>query len=144
MKKGKDFTGITVVYCCHDKEGNILLAKRSTNCRDEHGRWDTGGGGVEFGDKVIDTLRKEITEEYCTEVLDFEFLGYRDVHREHQGEKTHWVALDFKVLVDKDKVKIGEPHKFDDIGWFKLNELPKDLHSQLPTLFEKYKDRIFN
>jgi 8-oxo-dGTP diphosphatase len=143
MKKGVDFTGITVVYCCHDKEGNILLAKRSKNCRDEHGRWDNGGGGVEFGDNVIDTLKKEIAEEYCTDVLDFEFLGYRDVHREHEGKKTHWIALDFKVLVNKDKVKIGEPHKFDDIGWFKRNELPENLHSQLPYLFDKYKDKIF-
>ena len=144
MKKGIDFTGITVVYCCHDKEGNILLAKRSNNCRDEHGRWDTGGGGVEFGDKVLETLKKEIAEEYCTDVLDFEFLGYRDVHRKHEGNKTHWIALDFKVLVDRSKVKIGEPHKFDDLGWFKPEELPDNLHSQLPNLLNRYKERIFN
>jgi 8-oxo-dGTP diphosphatase len=144
MKKGEDYTGVTVVYCCHDKEGNVLMAKRSKNCRDEHGRWDIGGGGVEFRDKVEDTLKKEIAEEYCTEVLSFDFLGYRDVHREHQGKKTHWIALDFKVLVEKNKVKIGEPHKFDSIGWFNLDTIPNEIHSQLPTFFENYKDKIFN
>jgi 8-oxo-dGTP diphosphatase len=142
MKKGEDYTGVTIVYLCHDGEGNILLNKRSTNCRDEHGTWDPGGGGLEFGDTVEDTLRKEITEEYCTDVLDYEHLGYRDVHREHKGKKTHWIALDFKVLIDKAKVKNGEPHKFEEIKWFKLDNLPTPLHSQFPKFLELYKNKI--
>jgi len=142
MKKGEDFVGVTIVYLCHDGKGNILLNKRSTNCRDEHGTWDPGGGGLEFGDTVVGTLKKEINEEYCTDVLGHEFLGYRDVHREHNGKKTHWIALDFKVLIDRDKVKNGEPHKFDAVEWFKLDTLPKLLHSQFPHFLEDYKDRI--
>jgi len=70
---------------------------RSKNCRDEHERWDIGAGGLEFGDSIEDTLKKEIQEEYCTKVLDFEFMGVRELHREHEGNPTHWIALDFKV-----------------------------------------------
>jgi hypothetical protein len=44
-----------------------------------------------------------------------EFLGFRDVHRENNGEKTHWIALDFKVLVDPKNAAVGEPHKFDKV-----------------------------
>jgi ADP-ribose pyrophosphatase YjhB (NUDIX family) len=142
MKKGQDFTGITVVFLCHDGEGNVLLSKRSKNCRDEHGCWDPGGGGLEFGDKVIDTLKKEIKEEYGTDVLDHEFLGVRDVHREHDGKKTHWIAIDHRVLVDKSKVKLMEPHKFDALEWFPLNNLPEPLHSQFPHFLELYKDKL--
>ena len=142
MKKGVDFTGVTVVYCCHDGAGNILFARRSQNCRDEHGRWDIGGGGLEYGDRVEDTLRKEIAEEYCTNVLDHEFLGYRDVHRGSGSDRTHWIALDFKVLVDREKVKIGEPHKFDGLDWFRLDALPDPVHSQLPTFLSLYRDRL--
>lgn len=138
MKKGEDYTGITVVYLCHDGNDKYLLAKRNMNCRDEHGRWDCGGGGLEFSDTVENTLKKEIAEEYCTDVKSSEFLGFRDVHREHEGKKTHWIALDFKVEIDPSKVKIGEPHKFDDIGWFALNEFPENLHSQFPTFLKKY------
>jgi len=140
MQKGVDFTGVCVVYFCHDGEGNFVMAKRSSNCRDEHGSWDIGGGGIEFGDTIEDTIKKEIAEEYCTDVLNTEFLGYRDVHREHDGKKTHWIALDFKVLVDKEKVKNGEPHKFDEVKWFRLDNLPEALHSQLPTFLDKYHD----
>lgn len=142
MKKGIDYPGVTVVYFCHDGEGNMLLSKRSKNCRDEHGTWDQGGGGLEFGDSVINTLKKEIAEEYCTEIVDYEFLGYRDIHREHDGQKTHWIALDFKVLVNKNTVANGEPHKFDAVEWFSLNNLPAPLHSQLPHFIKKYADRL--
>ena len=64
MKKGEDYTGVTIVYFCHDGNGNFLLNKRSENCRDEHNTWDPGGGGLDFDDTVENTLRKEIKEEY--------------------------------------------------------------------------------
>ena len=60
MKKGLDYTGVTIVYFCHDGQGRFLLSKRGVNCRDEQGTWDPGGGGLEFGDTVENTLKKEI------------------------------------------------------------------------------------
>lgn len=139
MKKGVECIGIAVVYFCHDGAGNVLLAQRSKNARDEIGRWDIGGGAVEFGENIEETVRKEIKEEYSTDVKKLEFLGFRDVHREQNGLSTHWVTLDFKVLVNRSTAKIGEPHKFDNLGWFTLDTLPSPVHSQLPTFLEKYK-----
>ena len=69
-------------------------------------------------------------------------MGFRDVHRELMGKPTHWVALDFKVLVDPKNVKINEPHKFDDIGWFNLENIPQPVHSQFPEFLEKYMDKL--
>ena len=142
MKKGIDFTGITVVFMCHDGKGNYLLGKRGKNCRDEHGKWDPGGGGLEFGDTIEETLRKEIKEEYGADVLDHEFLGFREVHREHEGMPTHWIAFDFKVLVDPTQVKNGEPHKIDEIGWFTFGTFPPEVHSQLPKFLELYREKL--
>ena len=142
MQIGIDCVGVAVVYYCHDGNENFFMAKRSANCRDEHGNWDIGGGAVEFGETVEATLKKEIKEEYLTDVLDFEFLGFRDVHRQHEGKKIHWIALDFKVLVDREKAGNGEPHKFDEIGWFTLKTLPSPLHSQLPHFLEKYREKL--
>lgn len=133
-----------MVFFCHDGKCNFLMHKRSGEARDEHGRWDIGAGSVEVHDTVENTLRKEIREEYGTEVLGFEFLGFRDVHREHEGRPTHWITLDFKVLVDPSKVKNAEPHKFDEVKWFRLESLPNEpVHSQLLKFLEKYKDRLF-
>lgn len=142
MKKGVNYTGVAITYFCHDNNGNFLMNKRSNNCRDEHGCWDCGSGGLELHDTVENTLKKEIKEEYCADILNCEFLGYRDVHREHNNKKTHWITLDFKVLVDPKKVKNGEPHKFDEIKWFALDNLPSPLHSQTPKFIELYKGRL--
>ena len=147
MQKGVDFIGITVVFFCHDENGNFLMQKRSQNCRDEKGKWDIGAGGLEFGENVFDRLKKEIKEEYSTEIIKYEFLGYRDLHRvDEEGKKTHWLATDFKILIDKNKVKNGEPQKFDKIEWFNLENLPEPelLHSQEIIFFEKYKDKLFS
>ncbi len=142
LKHGIDFTGITIVFICHDGKGNYLFSKRGVNCRDEHGTWDPGGGALEFGHTVLDTLQKEIFEEYRTNVINSEFLGYRDVHRKRDNLEDHWLALDFKVLVDRDIVRNGEPHKLDEIGWFKLDNLPEPVHSQFPTFLSLYQDRL--
>lgn len=142
MRKGFDYVGVATVTICHDGEGNYALHKRSELCRDEHGRWDCGGGGLEFGLSVEENVRKEIMEEYCVEALDIEFLGYRDVHREHQGERTHWISLDYKVRINRKKAKIGEPDKASDLAWFKLDEFPDNLHSQFPIFLDRYRGRL--
>lgn len=140
--KGVDFIGIAVVYFCHDGQGHILMHKRSAQARDEHGNWDIGAGSLEFEDSVEETLKKEIREEYGCDVLRFDFLGFRDVRREHQGRPNHWLTLDFKVLVNAAQAKNGEPHKFEEIGWFTLQTLPSPLHSQLPYFLQKYKVQL--
>ncbi len=143
LRKGIDHIGVAIVYFCHDGKGKLLMMKRSQNARDEQGTWDVGGGGMEMHDTVEETLRKEIKEEYTTDVLDYQFMGYRDVHRVlPDGQKTHWLSLDFLVLIDPTKVTIGEPHKFDDMGWFTLENLPSPLHSQLPYDIESNRHHL--
>jgi 8-oxo-dGTP diphosphatase len=142
MRKGIDCIGVCVVFACHDGAGRYLLSKRTANCRDEIGTWDPGGGSIELHDTVEDTLRKEILEEYCTEVLEHEFLGYRSVHRDSPQGPTHWVALDFKVRIDPAQARNGEPHKLETVEWFTLDALPTPLHSEFPRFLQMHKDKI--
>jgi ADP-ribose pyrophosphatase YjhB (NUDIX family) len=142
MQKGIDHIGVSVSYFCHDGKGRYLMNKRSINCRDEHGCWDFGGGGIEHGDTIEDTLRKEIKEEYCTDVLSFKLLGPTESFREFNGHKSHWIHLHFLAEIDGDKVKNGEPHKFDEIGWFTLNNLPSPLHSQTSGDLKRFWDEL--
>lgn len=143
MKKGIDHIGVCVVFYCHDGQGKFIMSKRSKKSRDEHGKWDPGGGGVDFGEPILKALKREIKEEYCTRVISAEFLGSRDVRRTDEvGRKTHWVTLDYKVLVDPKTVKNGEPKKSEEIGWFTIDNLPAPVHSQLPEFIKLYKDRL--
>jgi ADP-ribose pyrophosphatase YjhB (NUDIX family) len=116
------------------------MAKRNQMARDEHGRWDIGGGMVEHGSAVEETLHKEIQEEYGASTITASFLGIRDVHRIVNDVPSQWIALDFMVQIDRTSVHNAEPHKFDAVEWFTLKTLPptNELHSQLPFFLQKY------
>ncbi len=140
MKPGIDYPAISVCFLCYDGNGNFVLSFRNENCRDERNKWDNGGGKLEFGDTIEATLKQEIKQEYCADILEQEFLGYRDAIREEEGVRKHWVTLDFLVLVDPSQIGNGEPEKFNEVRWFKPNELPREIHSQTPKFLEKYKE----
>jgi 8-oxo-dGTP diphosphatase len=40
------------------------------------------------------------------------------------------------VQVDPEKIKIGEPHKIDELGWFTSDNLPTPLHSQFHKSYD--------
>jgi 8-oxo-dGTP diphosphatase len=122
---------VSCVFVCHDGDGRVLLARRSAGARDEPGTWDCGAGAIEFGETFEQAVIREVTEEYATAPLTIELRGVRNVLR--ADPPSHWVAVIFSVRVDPTAVRIGEPHKFDDVAWFDPAALPSPLHSQLPA-----------
>lgn len=131
LKRGVDYIGVTVAFFCHDGQGNLLMHLRNKNCRDEHDKWDVGGGSMEFGETFEQAVRREIKEEYCVEPLHLDFIGVNNVVRKHNERVTHWVCLIFAAQVDPDLVQIGEPHKMDAIGFFPIDNLPEPRHSMI-------------
>lgn len=142
MIPGVDCPAVSIVFFCHDGKGNYLFNKRSVNCRDEHGRYDPGGGLLELHETIDELLNRELKEEYAVTPISYEFLGMREMHRSNEGQKTHWIALDFKVLVDRKLVKNNEPRKFDELIWRTMNNLPSPMHSQFDVAYQKYKERF--
>lgn len=138
-RRGIDHIGVTVCFVVHDGAGNILLQKRSQKCRDEKGRWDIGGGALEFGEKLSDAVRREVYEELRTDVLDIKFLFSFEALRDNDGTPTHWIAMSHAVKVDPKKVKNGEPNKIDELGWFTMANLPEPLHSQMKKSLDRAK-----
>jgi ADP-ribose pyrophosphatase YjhB (NUDIX family) len=136
LRRGIDHIGISASFIIHDGRGRILLQKRGKKARDEQGSWDVGGGAIEFGEPIEDAVRREIMEELVTEPLEIKFLTVYDAFRELNGQPTHWIAIIYAVKVDPDRVKIGEPHKIEEINWFTSKKLPKPLHSQFNKSFK--------
>jgi 8-oxo-dGTP pyrophosphatase MutT (NUDIX family) len=118
---------VSCVFVCHDGQGRLLLARRSGGARDEPGTWDCGAGALEFGETFEAAVAREVGEEYRATPQETVLAGVRNVLR----LESHWVAVVFSVLVDPGAVAIGEPHKFDELGWFSPEGLPAPLHSQL-------------
>ena len=145
MKEGRpgiDYIGITTPFYCNDGEGNFLFHKRSKECRDEVGRWDMGSGQLEFGETPEGNVLKEIREEYGCEGIIQEGLPAFSIIREMNGIKTHWLSLAFFVKVDPSEAKNNEPHKFEEVQWFDLDNLPYPLHSGLQQQMRAYSARF--
>jgi len=128
MIKGIDYTGIAVVFTCHDGMGNFLFAKRGEKVRDGQGLWEMPAGGVKFGEKVQEGLLRELKEELCVEPLSIQEIGYSDViQKEGEVILKHWVTFEFLVQVDPLKVQIGEPEKCSALEWRTLDNPPAEL-----------------
>lgn len=123
MKKGVDYIGVGVGALIVNDEGKLFLAKRGREVRNETGKWEFPGGGVEFGDTLEATLKREIMEEYGFEIEPIQLLDVCDhiISDEHQ----HWVSPSYICRVISGTPKILEPHKCDEIGWFSTDEIRK-------------------
>ncbi|MGH3312646.1 MAG: NUDIX hydrolase [Streptomyces sp.] len=130
---------VSCVFVCKDATGRILLARRSAGARDEPGTWDTGAGALEHGETFDQAVTREVREEYTATPLSISTIGVRNILR---GDPvSHWVAVVFAVEVDPSEVAIGEPHKFDTLGWFTPAGLPYPQHSQLPETLALFRDQ---
>jgi 8-oxo-dGTP diphosphatase len=140
MKIGTDYIGVTTAFYCHDGKGNLLMHKRTKECRDEHERWDAGSGKLEFDLSIEENVLQEVLEEYGCKGEIQGRLPTHDIFREQNGVRTHWIAIPFFVKVNPQEVKIGEPHKMSEIGWFKIDNLPNPLHSGFAHTISQYRE----
>ncbi len=128
---------------CHDGNGNYLISQRGPSCRDEQGMWEpAGGGGVEYGESLSDAVSREVKEECGATAQDIEYIGFREVIREIDGKKSHYVAFDFMARINPNEVSITEPDKCTELRWCSLVDIPKPQHSQFPYFLEKYKNKL--
>ncbi|MFA6004950.1 MAG: NUDIX domain-containing protein [Patescibacteria group bacterium] len=143
MKIGIDYIGVSTPFYCNDGNGNFVLHKRSKNCRDEHGAWDPGSGQLEFGQTLEESVLREVEEEYGCKGKIQEQLPAHSILRVHDGKKTHWVAVPFFVLVNAKEVRLNETEKADELKWFRLDDLPQNLHTGFQYTLKVY-SQYFN
>ena len=126
MIKGVDYIGVSAGAMIINDQGQIFLAQRGPKAKNERGCWENPGGGVEFGEKLVDTVKREIKEEYGAVIDILEQFPAEDhlIPDEHQ----HWVATTFIAKFKKgSNPQIMEPEKCSAIGWFDLQNLPSPL-----------------
>ena len=131
MKKGIDYIGVGSGAIIFNSEGKVFLAKRGREARNESGKWEFPGGGVEFGERLEDALVREIREEYGFAIEVDTLLDV--VNHIIPSEKQHWVSPTFLCRYQGGSPRILEPHKCDEIGWFAVEEIPEDELSAAST-----------
>lgn len=140
MKQGKDYIGVSVAFVCHDGNGRILMHQRGPGCRDHHGTWDWGGGGVEYGEPLEQAVLREISEEYGV-------VGHIEKTlpvTQFIEDNNHWVIHNHIVYIaDPTAVRTTESDKVADIQWFTIDGLPHDtMHPGCAKDWELIKDIV--
>jgi mutator protein MutT len=104
----------------NNTRNKCLIVKRSENETAYPGRWAFVGGKLERGERLEDTLRREVKEEVGLEVegkpeffSDWTFIRPDDVNV---------VAVCFKVRTTTEDVKLEED-AFSEYRWVGANEL---------------------
>ncbi|HJX35691.1 MAG TPA: NUDIX domain-containing protein [Dehalococcoidales bacterium] len=125
MKRGIDYIGVGVGAIIVDNRGRLFLARRGIKAKNERGLWEFPGGSVEFGETMAAALRREMREEFGIEITVGELLDVVDHILKEEGQ--HWVSPTFLCTITSGEPSIMEPEKCAEIGWFRPDEVPKEL-----------------
>jgi 8-oxo-dGTP diphosphatase len=123
MTAGFDCVGVGCGALIVNDKNETLLLKRTSKTRNKAGFWMQPGGGVEFGEKVEDAVKREIKEELGIDVKLIKFLAFTE--EVIKDEKQHWISLSYLAKIVGGEVKNLEPEKHEEVRWFPVNNLPE-------------------
>ena len=111
----------------------ILLIQRSKDAGGGEGDWEIPGGGIKFGEDLIDGLRREINEEVGLSVR-VEKLLYAMTALVNPQRQI--VGLTYLSHADDDKVTLS--HEHINYLWATKNQLLEMLTKHMMNDFMKY------
>lgn len=136
LKPGKDFVGVGGGVLIFNKKREILLIKRGKNQKNETGYWQKPGGEIDYGERAIDMIKREVREEAGITVSIWGYLPHSDHIIKNEGQ--HWLAINYLASLRSGRARVMEPHKHDDVKWFALDKLPKKINQTTKESLKNY------
>ncbi|MBS3052626.1 MAG: NUDIX domain-containing protein [Candidatus Aenigmarchaeota archaeon] len=117
-----------------EKDGKILVLKRSSKDPFSADCWDLPGGVMNFGEEVVAALKREVKEE-CG--LEIETLSPMDVSTRIDNEEQY-VAVTFICEYKSGTVKLSKDHS--EFKWVDAKKVPdlEDLNWVLEKAIYPY------
>lgn len=109
------------------KDGLVLLGKRK-NAHGE-GSWCFPGGHLEYGETWEECARREALEEAGVTLKNVRFGTVTNDIFEKEGK--HYITIEMVSDYADGEVRLMEPDKFEEWGWFEWNDLPKPLFTSI-------------
>lgn len=104
--------------------------------------WRVPGGRAEFGERLEDTLIREMEEEIGIKIENPKFLGWGQDNQYHfiRKVKTSRLLMFFHIKTDKELTI--DPGEADDHKWVTLNEMRNEQKKEggLTDFFERNPD----
>lgn len=105
----------------------VLLLKRAEDDQNHPAAWDLPGGTADADETAAQTAIREAREE-CGISADFDqHIGDLEKIDFTKDRDSNYTT--FMLKVSKFKPKLSKEHS--DYGWFKLDELPQNIHPGL-------------
>lgn len=127
------------VYLYLEKNNKILLQKRfNTGYHD--GEYSMVAGHLDGGETFTQAIIRETKEEAGIILPKKTLKIIHIMHRKDIGER-----LDAFIRASswQNKIKNMEPHKCDDLSWFDLNKLPKNIIPYIKFVIKQIRKNIF-
>jgi len=139
MNKIKEkFTLRAAVYLIPIKGNKVLLSRRyKTGWMD--GYYSLIAGHIDGNESVTRAMIREASEEADIKVREKDLIPVKVMHRKSDHE-----YIDFFFVVKRwsGTPKIMEPEKCNDLSWFPLNRLPKNLLAYVKRVINTMDDKI--
>ncbi|MCM3269506.1 NUDIX hydrolase [Paenibacillus elgii] len=107
------------------KDGKVLLQKR----RDNH-CWAMHSGGVEIGEEVEETAKRELWEETGLKANDLELLGVFSgedrLYTYPNGDEVYTIGIVY-ICRDFSGDLLSQTNETTELKWFNIDELPDDI-----------------
>jgi 8-oxo-dGTP diphosphatase len=95
-----------------EKDNKILILQRSKKDKSYPEYWSLPGGKINFGEDLIDALKREVREESN---LDVDILLPIDAHGKVMEDGKHIVVITFLCSYKSGEVKLSKEH--DTFKW---------------------------
>lgn len=127
------------IYLVLIKDNKVLLLRRH-NTGYEDGNYSLVGGHVNEGEAYKDAMIREAKEEVDVELCSKNLNAVHVLHRQQNGNR---IDVFFAAKEWKGNPKIAESNKCDDVSWFDLDDLPKNMIPFIKQALENIRKDIF-
>src|SRR3989344_1678776 len=126
---------VPAVYLILIRGGKMLLTRRF-NTGYQDGNYDIPSGHVEAGEFPLAAAIREAREEIGIKVKKEDLVLVHTLYRPQMDPTGERIDLFFWAKRWTGEPHIVEPHKCDDIGWFKPKKRPKNMVPHIQIALE--------
>ena len=137
MPDKERFRAYIAAYLVLIKDEQILLSKRF-NTGYQDGNYSLVAGHLDGEEKAKQCIIREALEEAGI-ILDSNDLEV--VHVMHRFDpQREYFDIYLRAVKYSGEIKVMEPNKCDEIKWYKIDELPKNMVPEVKFALEKIND----